>query len=165
MKKIISLAFGALLLVSTGILIAAPANSHHQLFEKIIQCKATSNDIQELNELIDQKKISFPESKTVSVWGGKVWDVNPPISFGGITSGVIVLPTRTSLYLRVQAKSDVRAVMRSVARNMNVPAQSSDPNTDYLTDTSPRRTHITWSDEKDNYWLGCSYDDPYKPWH
>ena len=164
MKKNISMAFGALLLVYPGILIAAPTNSHHQLLEKIIQCKATRKDVQDLNELIDQKKISFPESKTVSVWGGKAWNVNPPISFGGITSDVIVLPTRTSLYLRVQAKSDVRAVMLSVARNMNIPAQSSNPDTDYLTGTSPRRTHITWSDEKDIYWLGCSYDDLSKPW-
>lgn len=164
MKKTTSMSFGLLPLVFTGLLIAAPVNSHHQLLEKVIQCKATREDMQDLNEVIDQKKIAFPESKTVTIWGGKAWDVNPPVSFGGITSGVIVLPTRTSLYLRVKAPSDVHAVMRGLAKNMNVPAQSSDRDTDYLTDTSPRRTHILASDEKDVYWVGCSYDALSKPW-
>ena len=164
MKKIFSMLLGALLLAPTGILIAAQKNSPHQLLEKIIQCKASMNDIQELNGLLDQKKIPFPESKTVSVWGGKAWDVNPPISFGGVTSGVVVMSTRNSLYLRIQAQGDVRAAMRSVAQNMNVPAQSSDPDTTYLANTSPRRTHIQWSDEKNVYWVGCTYEDPSKPW-
>jgi len=158
MKKILSQLLGTLLVASAGIVIAAPRNSHHQLLEKIIQCKASMNDVQELNRLLDQKKIPFPESKIVSVWGGKAWDVDPPLSFGGVTSGVVVMPDRNSLYLRAQAKGDVRAEMRSVAQNMNVPAQTSAPDTSYLTDTSPHRTHIQHSDEKNIYWVGCTYE-------
>lgn len=163
MKKIIPLLLGTLLLASTGIVIAAPKNAPHDLLEKIIQCKASMNDVQELNRLLDQKKIPFPESKTVSVWGGKAWDVNPPISFGGVTSSVVVMPDRNSLYLRAQAKSDVRAEMRSVAQKMNVPAQTSALDTSYLTDTSPRRTHIQRSDEKNIYWVGCAYEYASEP--
>lgn len=164
MKKIISMLLVTLLLASTESLIAAPKNSPHQTLEKIIQCKASMKDVQELNRLLDQKKIPFPESKTVSVWGGKAWDVNPPISFGDVMSGVVVMSDRNSLYLRVQAKRDVRAEMRSVAQNMNVPAQTDDPDTSYLTDTSPRQMHIQRSDEKDIYWVGCTYEDLSKPW-
>lgn len=162
MKKVISQLLGTLLLASTGIVIAAPKSAPHQLLEKIIQCKASINDVQELNRLLDQKKIPFPESKTVNVWGGKAWDINPTISFGGVTSDVVVMPDRNSLYLRVQAKGDIRAEMRSVAQNMNIPAQTSTPDTSYLTNTSPRRTHIQRSDEKNIYWIGCAYEDASK---
>jgi len=164
MKKIIPMLLGGLLVASTGIVIAAPKNIPHQLFEKIIRCKASLKEVQELNRQLDQKKIPFPESKTVSVWGGKAWDVNPPISYGNVMSDVVVMSDRKSLYLRVQAKGNLRAEMRSVAQNMNVPAQSSDPDTSYLTETSPGRTHIQWSDEKGVYWVGCTYEDPSKPW-
>jgi hypothetical protein len=73
------------------------------------------------------------------------------------------MPTRNSLYIRVQAKGDLRVEMRSVAQHMNVPAQSTAPDTAYLTYTSPRRTHIQWSDEKGVYWIGCTYEDPSEP--
>jgi hypothetical protein len=72
---------------------------------------------------------------------------------------------RNSLYLRVLAKSDVHAEMRSVAQTMHVPAQLPDhPDTTYLTDTSPSRIHILPSDEKGVYWVGCTYEDPSNPW-
>lgn len=163
MKKIFPMLLMTVLLASTEVASAAPKNATHHLFEKIIQCKASLKDVDELNRLLDQKKIPFPESKTVSIWGGSAWDVNPPISYGNVTSAVVVMSDRKSLYLQVKAKGDRRAEMRNTAQNMNVPAQSSDPDTTYLTETSPGRTHILWSDEKDVYWVGCTYLDPSKP--
>jgi hypothetical protein len=47
------------MLANAGSLKAVPINRPHQIFEKMIQRKATIGDVKELNRLIDQKENSI----------------------------------------------------------------------------------------------------------
>lgn len=144
-------------LVSVSCFVLAKDIDQMALLEKVVQCKASAQDVAQLNRLVDQEKIVFPSANGVSVWGGSAWELKDVIKFGGVSSSVAIMNSRFSFYLRVPT-SDIKRDIANVANTLglNKDFESGD-SISYTRTTGIATAAAMSSDEPDSYWVGCSY--------
>jgi len=145
------------LLVVTSLSAAARAETPRELLERIVQCKASDQDVAKFNHMLDQNQVNFPKASDVDVWGGAAWKLDRPIAFGGVSSDVVVMNSRKSAYIRVKSVEPRAGVIKAATELDLYKKLDEGDSLWYRRTFGNASTSALTSDDKVSYWVGCEY--------
>lgn len=136
---------------------AQPLNQHN-LIERLTHCTASLHEVVLFNDLIDREELKLPVALEFQPWGGSAWTVEPGLSFGKVSSPVVVMNDRRSFFLRVSSTQPAVDIRTTAQELQLVNTSSNDEPNDFRKVMDDRTLQAMATGEPDNYWVGCFYD-------
>ncbi|WP_347905182.1 hypothetical protein [Pseudomonas purpurea] len=138
--------------------VSAQPLDQRDLIERLTHCTASLHDVVLFNDLIEREALTLPVASEFQPWGGSAWTVEPALSFGKVSSPVVVMNDRRSFFLRVSSTQPAVDIRTTAQQLQLVNTSSSDEPNDFRKVMDDRTLQAMATGEPDNYWVGCFYD-------
>ncbi|GAB7539667.1 hypothetical protein [Burkholderia sp. 3C] len=128
------------------------------LLDKIVQCRASYDELAEFNDRVDQHRVKLREAKAQDLAPGPAWTVTPPLTTLGVKSSTVVLNSRSTVLLIVPSAHPYNDVLALVPGNgMEIELKMG---TDAIVrkDIDDRALRA-FTVDKTHYAAGCVYDE------